>query len=408
MPISNQTQLREFITKLPKADLHVHLDGSVRIETLIDLSKQHNLLLPSYTVAGLNELVFKDEYKDLVEYLTGFGYVLPVMQTPEDLERISYEFALDNINEGVYYTEVKFAPQLHINEKQDFAEILIAVNKGLERAKNEFNKKDAVKSGKLPEFHYGIIVCTMRFFAQGFSKYYDDFLAAHKGLNQNAVFALASAEMVKACVKVRDEHNIPIVACDLVGAEAGNPPIHFKKAYHFAKQNLMHSIVHAGEAYGAESIYQAVTELDAERLGHGTMLFSEDGIKDPSIKNKAQFLQKLIQYIAERRITIEVCLTSNLQTLPHIKDIANHSFVEMLAAGLSTTICTDNRTFSKTSMTKELMLAIQHFDLSRHNLRRILIDSFAKSFMPINYLQKELYLTKIEALCDALINEYKY
>ena len=175
--------LLEFITKIPKSDLHVHLDGSVRIETLIDLSKQQNLPLPSFTAAGLNELVFKDQYANLVEYLQGFGYVLPVMQTPENLERISYEFAMDNINEGVCYVEVRFAPQLHINASQDIDQVLLSVNKGLNRAKTEYNQRPEVKSKELPEFNYGIIACAMRFFSKGYSKFYDNFIESHKHSN---------------------------------------------------------------------------------------------------------------------------------------------------------------------------------------------------------------------------------
>ena len=129
-----EQELEEIIKKIPKNDLHVHLDGSVRLETIIDISKMENIDLPSYTVEGLNKTLFKDQYNSLEEYLTTFGYSCAVMQKPEYLERIAYEFALDNQNEGVRYIEVRFAPQLHINKNMDMERVLTAVNNGLEKA----------------------------------------------------------------------------------------------------------------------------------------------------------------------------------------------------------------------------------------------------------------------------------
>lgn len=379
--------LLEFVTKLPKSDLHVHLDGSVRIPTLIDLSKEHKLSLPSYNIEGLNELVFKDRYANLSEYLQGFRFVLPTMQTQENLERISYEFAQDNINEGVCYVEVRFAPQLHINNNQNIDQVLLSVNRGLSRAKSEYNQKPEVKSKQLPDFNYGIVVCALR----------------------SSTFATTSYELAKACVNIRDEHNIPIVALDLAGEEAGNPPIYHKEAYHFAYKNLMHLTAHAGEAYGPESIFQAITELYPERIGHGFYLFSQDKIRDPKIqdKDKDNYIKKLIQYIADRRITIEVCITSNLQTIPHLKNIKNHSFAQMLNSNLSTTICTDNRTISKTNVTKELMLAIQNFNLTKDSLKTLLLHGFKRSFYPGTYAEKLNYIKQVAIRFDLLSNQLK-
>ena len=395
-------KLLDFITQIPKSDLHVHLDGSVRIDTLIDLSKKQKLSLPSYTIEGLNELVFKDQYKNLVEYLQGFSLVLPVMQNQENLERISYEFAKDNINEGVCYTEVRFAPQLHINENQNIDQVLLSVNRGLYKAKLEHNKKPEVKAKKIPEFNYGIISCAMRYFGRGFSRYYDLFLDAHQHSTLNSVIAMSSFELAQACVKIRDKYNIPIVALDIAGAEAGNPPIHHQKAYHFAHKNLMHTTVHAGEAYGPESIFQAITELYPERIGHGFHLFSKDKIADSTIKDKKKYIEKLTQYIADRRITLEVCLTSNLQTIPSLKIIKNHPFAKMLDNHLSVAICTDNRTVSKTTVTKEIMLAMQHFNLTKDSLKSIIANSFKKSFYPGTYNEKLNYLQQVLTRYDVL------
>jgi adenosine deaminase len=397
-----QNKLTDFISQIPKTDLHVHLDGSVRIDTLIDICKKEKLSLPSYTESGINELVFKDQYQNLDEYLQGFNLVLPAMQTPENLERISYEFAQDNISDGVTYVEVRFAPHLHINDNQNIDEVLLSVNRGLNKARLQHNQKQEVKSKELPEFNYGLIVCAMRFFGKGYSKYLDRVLTTHKNQSLTSIFSLTSYDLAKACVKIRDKYNLAIVALDLVGEEVGNPPILHKKAYHFAHQNLMNLTAHAGEACGPENIFQAVTELYPERIGHGFYLFAKDKITDPGIKNKNEYLEKLVRYIAKERITIEVCLTSNLQTTPAIKEIKNHSFAKMLDTNLSTTICTDNRTVSKTNVTQEMMLAINNFGLNKKTLKNLVINGFEKSFYPGSYNEKQNHIKQIMARYDVL------
>ncbi|MCK4807171.1 MAG: adenosine deaminase family protein, partial [Candidatus Aegiribacteria sp.] len=136
-----------FLKKLPKTDLHLHLDGSLRISTLIELARESGVELPSYTEDGLRETVFKDKYRNLNEYLTGFAYTTAVMRTREQLERISYEVAVDNQQEGVRYIEVRFAPQLHASDDMDIIDCIRAVNDGLLRAKKEFNNRREVIDG---------------------------------------------------------------------------------------------------------------------------------------------------------------------------------------------------------------------------------------------------------------------
>ena len=131
----------EFLEELPKTDLHVHLDGSIRIPTLVDLAQEYNVELPSYTESGLRELVFKDRYDSLGDYLTGFGYTCAVLQSELALERCAYELAIDNQKEGVRYLEVRFAPQLHVHKHMNAVMVLKAVNRGLDQAKDEFNSR---------------------------------------------------------------------------------------------------------------------------------------------------------------------------------------------------------------------------------------------------------------------------
>ncbi len=398
--------MEEFIRRIPKSDLHVHLDGSVRVATLIDLAKQAKVKLPSYTEEGLNELLFKDQYADLVEYLKCFGCTIPVMQTPENLERIAYEFAMDNINEGVCYVEARFAPQFHTNRNQDVAKVLQSVAQGMERAKMEYNQRPEVCNGEVPPFHYGLIVCAMRAFGRGFSEYFDMFLDAHRYSEEKTVHALASLELARACVAVRDDLGVPIVGFDLAGAEAGNPAEDHKKAYQFAHKNFMHATVHAGEAYGPESIFQAITDLYADRIGHGYYLFADDKITDPAIKDPKEYVRRLAQYIADRRITIEVCLTSNLQTNPSIGKVENHEFKKMLGARLSTTLCTDNRTVSKTSATKEILIAQKAFNLNAEALKDLIVYGFKRSFFPGTYAEKRKYVRRVIDRYELLEKQY--
>ena len=142
----------EFVKALPKTDLHVHLDGSIRPATLIDLAREYGVELPSYTEAGLRETVFKERYANLSEYLTGFAYTVAVLQSEIALERSAYELAVDNQNEGVRYLEVRFAPQLHVHTHMHTVMVLKAVNRGLKKAQDEYNRRPAVKDGLEPPF----------------------------------------------------------------------------------------------------------------------------------------------------------------------------------------------------------------------------------------------------------------
>lgn len=389
--IDDPIKIEKTIRKIPKNDLHVHLDGSVRMDTIIDISRKEGLELPSYTVEGLNELVFKDQYENLGEYLKTFAYSCAVMQNPEYLERIAYELAIDNQEEGVRYIEVRFAPQLHINENMNMEGVLKSVNAGLEKAKKEFNRRPEVKNGEEPPFYYGIIVCAMRDFGP-WSKFYKEFIDSLTYSSKDDVCHLASMELARGAVFIRDKLGIPISGFDLAGAEAGHPAAGHWQAFQYVHEAFMHKTVHAGEDYGPESIFQAITECHADRIGHGYFLFDTTKIKNPKIKNKRKYISDLAQYIADRRITIEICLTSNLQTNPSVGSIENHTFLKMLKHNLSTTICTDNRTVSKTNVTKEIMLALSTFPIDKKTLKDCIIYGFKRSFFPGKYVSKRRYV----------------
>ena len=384
----------EFLLEMPKSDLHLHLDGSLRIKSMIEMAANCGIELPADTEEGLKKTVYKESYNNLGEYLNGFQYTCAILRDPENMERAAYELALDNIAEGVCYIEVRFAPQLLMNLGAgiDMERVLCAVNLGLERAQKEYNNSPSVTQKGKPPFHYGIISCAMRMFGpKGFSPYYTNLFSTVKYLKPKQVVSLAAQEMVRAAVKLRDDKGLPIVAIDLAGQEEGYPAEDFREVYEYAHKNFMHKTVHAGEAYGAESIFQAITECHADRLGHGYSLFIPELIQDPSIKDKQKYIKNLASFIADRRTTIEVCLTSNLQTNPSIKDIKEHKFKDMLENRIATTICTDNRLVSNTTVTKEYRLAVDNFDIPLKRLKDIVAYGFKKSFYPGSYVEKRMY-----------------
>ena len=397
---------RELIRLLPKTDLHVHLDGSLRLSTLIELARAYQVRLPAYSEDGLRSLVFKDSYSSLAEYLEGFQYTVAVMQQELGLEQVAYELAQDNQAEGVRYLEVRFAPQLHMHAHLDAITVLRAVDRGLQRATAEFNRRPEVRSGLEPDFKYGIIVCALRAFGADASEYYRDLVRVHRFAPDTEIFALASKTVVRAAIEARDRFGLPIVGFDLAGREDGFPAVDHKEAYQIAHSNFLMKTVHAGEAYGPESIFQAITELHADRIGHGFYLFATDMINNPQIKDREAYVDALTQYIADRRITIEICLTSNLQTNPKLKDLGHHALRRMNDARLSSTFCTDNRLVSDTTVTDEICLAVEHLDVTPKMLKNSIIYGFKRSFSPGSYLEKRGYVRGIIDYFDAVWAKY--
>ena len=384
-----------FIRAIPKTDLHLHLDGSLRLATLIELARDNGVRLPAYDERGLRRLVFKPKYSGLTDYLKGFPLMTAVLQTGPALERAGYELAQDNQAEGVRYIEVRFAPQLHQNARQTCLDAMAALNRGLARAKAEFNARAAVVRGAEPPFEYGIIACALRMFDVGYSDYYDALLGVHAHCDRKEVFALASQELVRAAVEARTKLGLPVVGFDLAGAEAGFPAEDHAASYALAHKNFLKRTVHAGEAYGPESIFQAITDLHADRLGHALHLFDAGMIKSPEIKDKKAYVSNLVQFIADRRITIEVCLTSNLQTHPSIRRLSQHSFRLMREARMSATFCTDNRTMTNTTVSDEIRKAVRAFRLRPRELKDFIIYGFKRSFFPGTYLEKREYTHRI-------------
>ncbi len=392
------------IRALPKTDLHVHLDGSLRLPSLIEMARDAGVDLPSTSIEGLCEQVFKSTYASLPEYLAGFTYTVAALQTPEALERAAYELAWDNIDEGVRYVEVRFAPHLHMHHGLDFDGVLKAVCAGLDRAQSEHHRSAAVAEQGEPRFRYGIIVCALRMFQGEFSDWYGQLMRLFPDAPDKQVYGLASLELARSAVRCRDDLGVPIVGFDLAGMEDGYPARDHRAAYEFVHRHFMKKTVHAGEAYGPESIFDAITELHADRIGHGYHLFSAE-LCGPEVEDPEDYVRRLAQYIADRRVTIEVCITSNLQTNPAIGTVKNHRLGQMLDARLSATLCTDNRLVSHTSVSREIRLAVDAFDMDLDQLRHTIIYGFKRSFYPGSYTEKRTYVRRVIDYYQRVVGE---
>jgi len=387
---------REIIHKLPKSDLHLHLDGSLRLDTLIELARSRKVELPSSSEEGMRTLVFKRAYKNLPEYLRGFEFTVAILQDAEALERAAYELCWDCRGENVFYIEIRFAPQLHVHRGFDINAVIAAVAKGIDKAKAEINRDPQIESGAWPRFEAGIIVCAMRHFLPAFSEHYKAYFDALPLAPQQKIYSLASMELARAAVRGVEEHGLPVVGIDLAGQERGFPAEDHREAYQFVHGHFLGKTVHAGEDYGPESIFQAITDCHADRIGHGTWLFSANRIHDKSINDRAAYVEKLTRYVADRRITLEVCLTSNQQTIPEFrKDLSRHPFKKMRRARMSTSLCTDNRLVSRTTMTDEFQEAMQTFGLRAGEVKDILTYGFKRSFFPGPYRVKRDYVRTV-------------
>ncbi len=390
----------DLIARVPKSDLHVHLDGSLRLGTLIELARAQGVVLPSYTTDGLRELVFRDQYASLAEYLRGFACTVAVLREPEAIARVAFELAEDAIAEGVRYMEVRFAPHLHVSRSEDVAAVLGAVNDGMRRAAREQHARPAVAAGDDMPFAFGLICCAMRNFDAGMSEYYSRLIGVLAGTPQRDRVALASLETVRGAVDARDRLGLPIVGFDLAGEEAGYRAGHHVEAYQLAHRHFLRKTVHAGEAYGPESIYEAITACHAERIGHGTFLFAPERIVSPRIVDRAGYVEKLVDYIGFARITLEVCPTSNLQTTPELRSLADHPVRQMIERALAVAIGTDNRLVSNTTLCRELSLVATELQLDWPAFRRLVLAGFKGAFFPGRYGDKRAFVEQAARLLD--------
>ena len=327
----------ELLKALPKTDLHCHLDGSLRLKTILDLAEQQKIRLPADDEEGLAKAIHQGEVcKNLEDYLVAFDITLSVLQTEEALYRVAYELALDAAEENVRYLEVRYSPALHQQKNLKMTTVIDAVLEGLRVAKRETGIK------------CGVIVCGIRH------------------INPQTSIRLAELSVAYK--------NRGVTGFDLAGAEVNFPAKDHKEAFQLILKNNVNCTAHAGEAYGPESIAQAIHYLGAHRIGHGTRL-REDG--------------DLLNYVNDHRIPLEVCLSSNVQT-GAVPSLASHPLKFYFDYGLRVTINTDNRLITDTNVTKELWLAHSQLGMGLEDLTTLIVSGFKSAFLSFREKQDML------------------
>ena len=324
----------ELLHALPKTDLHCHLDGSMRLKTILELAEQQKVKLPADNEEALARAIHMGEVcQSLEDYLVAFDVPLSVLQTAESLYRSAYELAVDAAAENVRYLEVRYSPALHLKKGLKMTTIIDSVLEGLRVAKRETGIK------------YGVIVCGIRH------------------INPQTSMRLAELSVAYK--------NRGVLGFDLAGAEASFPAKDHKDAFQLILKNNVNCTAHAGEAFGPESIAQAIHYLGAHRIGHGTRL-REDG--------------DLLNYVNDHRIPLEVCLSSNVQT-GAVNSLEAHPLRFYFDYGLRVTINTDNRLITDTTVTKELWLAHKELGLALEDLTTIIVSGFKSAFLPFREKQ---------------------
>src|SRR5687768_5173114 len=319
----------EYLERLPKTDLHCHLDGSLRLRSILEMAEEQKVRLPAHDEDKLAKLIYPGEScKSLEDYLKAFDITLAVMQEEEGLHRVAYELAEDCARENVRYLEVRYSPMLHTRKGLKLTNIVEAVLAGLREAKRKYG------------IRYGVILCGIR-----------------------SISAESSVRMAELCVAYK---NRGVVAFDLAGAEYNFPAKDHKEAFQLILNNNVNCTAHAGEAYGPESIAQAIHYCGAHRIGHGTRL-RENG--------------DLLNYVNDHRIPLEVCISSNIQTKAALS-FASHPVDFYVDYGLRVTINTDNRLITDTTVSKELWLCHKHYGWTLDTIKEILVAGFKSAFLP--------------------------
>ncbi len=318
---------RELIGRLPKAELHVHLDGSLRPETMIDLARKARVALPSYEAEALRRFMLVDDAANLEDYLHRFDFTIPLLQSPDAIERVAYEMVEDAARDNVRYLEVRYCPHLSQREGLTLDEVMQAELRGLARGERDF--------GVIAR----VINCSLRHYNPSIS-----------------------TEIAQCSVAYR---NRGVVAFDLAGGEAGRPPGIHRAAFDIAARGLLGITVHAGEAAGAESIAEAIHLCHADRIGHGTRLYESP---------------ELQAYVRDRRILIEVNITSNVQTHA-VPQAAEHPVRGYFDAGLNVTLCTDGWLMAGVSLSDEYWLAHTRLNFTRAQIDGMILNGFESAFL---------------------------
>ncbi|TKA01433.1 adenosine deaminase [Actinacidiphila oryziradicis] len=326
------------VRRLPKAVLHDHLDGGLRPATLVELAEAAGHPLPHTDPAGLGAwYVEAASSGDLVRYIATFEHTLAVMQTREGLLRIAEEYVLDLAADGVVYAEVRYAPELHLRAGLTLAEVVETVQEGLAAGMAR-----AAEAGT--PVRVGTLLCAMR-------------------------MTFLSREVAALTVAFRDAG---VVGFDIAGAEDGFPPSDHLAAFDHLHRENMPVTIHAGEAFGVPSIWEAVQLCGAQRIGHGVRITDDIAGTKPG---------PLASWVRDHRIALEICPTSNVQT-GAAASIAEHPITLLLDLGFRVTLNTDNRLVSGTSMTREMSLLVNEAGWTLDHLRTVTVNALKSAFIP--------------------------
>lgn len=337
------------IRSVPKVLLHDHLDGGLRPTTIIELASEIKYKkLPTTDSGELAEWFHRGANKgNLVEFLQGFDHTTAVMQTKESLQRCAYEMMEDMKKDGVCYVETRFAPIFHVSKNLYPEDAVLAVLEGLEKGKRDFG------------VGYGLILCAMRNMKN-------------------------SLEIAELAVNFRDSG---VVGFDLAGEEGGYPPKKHIDAFQFIQRSNFNITIHAGEAFGKESIWQAIQWCGAHRIGHATHL--KEDIATGRGGHTIVF-GELAQYILDKRIPLEICLLSNLHT-GAVDSLENHPFKLLYDNKFRVTINTDDRLMSNTTMTNEFLIAQKYFDITLDDIEKITLNAMKSAFIHYNERLNYIY-----------------
>jgi adenosine deaminase len=327
------------IRRAPKALLHDHLDGGLRPATVLDLAAGIGHDLPAATPEGLGEwFVAAADSGSLERYLETFAHTVAVMQTAESLHRVARECAFDLATDGVVYAEVRFAPEQHLERGLSLPQVVEAVLDG-------FRDGSAEAAAAGSPIRVGTLLTAMR-------------------------HAARSMEIAELAVRYRDAG---VVGFDIAGAEAGFPPTRHLDAFEYLQRENSHFTIHAGEAFGLPSIWQAIQWCGADRLGHGVRIVDDIGPDNA--------LGRLAAYVRDKRIPLELCPSSNVQT-GAAASIREHPIGLLRDLRFRVTVNTDNRLMSGTCMTREMALLVQAFGYGWSELQWFTVNAMKSAFIP--------------------------
>ena len=332
---------RDWLRRLPKAELHCHLDGSLRPSTLLELAREYGVPLPAGDTQGVRRYMRVEHAQNLEDYLARFNTTVGVLQTAAAVERVAYELVEDAAHDGVRYIEVRNAPILNTRAGLSLVEVVEAMLRGLKRGEQVH--------GVVAR----LILIALRHMPPSVSMEIAELAAAFRGSG--------------------------VVAFDLAGAEMGYPAQEHAAAFLYARERDLACTCHAGEGDGPLSVRQAVHLCGAHRIGHATHL-----IEDPS----------LTEYVNDRRIPLEICLTSNVQTRA-ANSYAEHPLRRYVDLGMSVVLNTDNRLMSDTTLTDEYAHAANDAGLTSDELCAIALNGFESSFLP--WAERQALVSRMRA-----------